>query len=656
MILIILNVSTVFAQFPELAQTPPMGWNSWNAFALDINSEIVMAVADSMVAKGLAEAGYEYIVIDDGWQIARDENDVIIADSSRFPEGIKFLADYVHSKGLKFGIYTCCGTKTCGGRPGSFGYEDIDAQTYAEWGVDFIKEDWCFTDGLDTRTQYQIMSDAIKETGRSMLLSLCEWGVSSPWEWAEGIGIMWRTTSDIQDCFDCVRNWGGAGWVPLLERNVDLAPFAGPGHWNDPDMLEVGNQALTPVECRAHFAMWCMLAAPLIAGNNIATMNNTIRDILTAPEIIGVDQDPLGIQGTRIRNSDGLQVWQKPLSDGSIAVALLNITETAALMSVSLEETGFKKGISSQVRDLWNRKDLKPVDDIFEAVVEPHGVVMVKIKGKKAPVSVLKFEQSSIEINKGNHQLLKLSVIPVNTPVSVSNSDEDIVSVSMIGMNSYRLKAKKEGRCTITAAAEDGQWTALCEVQVRPSNLPAPWKFDEIKDDKASAFYNDGVFSIEAGGRDIWGSSDQFAFLNRDSAGDHALSARILSQTDPDPWAKTGLMFRDSLDPSSKFVMVCITPDNGISLQWRENTGGSCMKKDFKAARLPVYFKLSKNGSSFNAYKSTDGNQWDLLGEVTFTRSLSEIYLMGLEVASHSSHLLNISKFDRVQVEPAEIR
>ena len=373
LILFLLSVATVFGQFPELAQTPPMGWNSWNAFGLDINSKIVMAVADSMVAKGMADAGYEYIVIDDGWQIDRGKDGIIIVDSTRFPEGIKFLADYVHSKGLKFGIYTCCGTKTCGGRPGSFGYEMIDAQTYADWGVDYIKEDWCFTDGLDTRTQYQIMSDAIKETGRPMLLSLCEWGVSSPWEWAEGVGAMWRTTNDIQDCFDCVRNWGGAGWAPLLEQNVNLAPYAGPGHWNDPDMLEVGNKALTSVECRSHFAMWSMLAAPLIAGNNISTMNDTIRDILTAPEIIAIDQDPLGIQGTRVRNDAGLQVWQKPLSDGSIAVALLNLTDISVPMSVSLEEIGFKKGVSSSVRDLWKQKDLFAVKESFEADVEPHG-------------------------------------------------------------------------------------------------------------------------------------------------------------------------------------------------------------------------------------------------------------------------------------------
>jgi alpha-galactosidase len=229
-----------------------------------------------------------------------------------------------------------------------------------------------------------------------MLLSLCEWGVSSPWEWAKGIGAMWRTTNDIQDCYDCVRNWGGMGWVPILEKNANLAPFAGPGHWNDPDMLEVGNKSLTLIECRAHFSMCCMLAAPLIAGNNISTMNSDIRDILTAPEIIAVNQDVLGIQGTRVRNEAGLQVWQKPLNDGSVAVALLNVTTSSADITVTLEEIGLSKGVASSVRDLWNRKDLSQITDAYKIPVEAHGVVVLKIKGQKAPATALKFDQPLI--------------------------------------------------------------------------------------------------------------------------------------------------------------------------------------------------------------------------------------------------------------------
>jgi alpha-galactosidase len=641
---------TIHGQSLELAKTPPMGWNSWNAFALNINSKIVKAVADSMVSKGLAAAGYQYIVIDDGWQISRDSDGRIIADTTRFPEGIKYLADYVHSKGLKFGIYTCCGTKTCGGRPGSYGYESIDAKTYAEWGVDYIKEDWCFTDGLDTRTQYRIMSEAIKATGRPMLLSLCEWGTSSPWEWGKGVGSLWRTTSDIVDCFDCVYNWGGMGFAKILDKNAGLAPYAGPGHWNDPDMLEVGNKALTPTECRSHFALWCMMAAPLIAGNNISTMNDTIRDILTAPEIIAIDQDSLGVQGTRIRNDAGLQVWQKPLADGSIAVALLNLSASSASQSVTLEEIGLKKGIVSTVRDLWNRKDLPAVADSFQAEVDPHGVVVVKIKGEKVPPSSLKFEQPSIGINKGNHTRIHAIVLPSTAPLIVTSSNVDVVSLSPAGINVYQISAKEVGGCVIKATTADGSLSASCNVYVEPPNIPVPWKFEAIKDNKASAVYENGIFSIEGDGADIWGASDQFAYVNREVEKDSFISARVLTQTNTDPWAKTGLMMRESVAPNSKFVMLCVTPGNGISLQWRDSTGGICHKKDFDPASLPVFLKLERRSSLFSAFKSTGGSQWEPLGDIALKHEFNENYLAGMEVVSHSSHLVNLSKFDQVKV------
>ncbi|MEO8405801.1 MAG: glycoside hydrolase family 27 protein, partial [Chitinophagaceae bacterium] len=458
-----------------------MGWNSWNAFDLNINSKKVMDVADSMVSKGMAKTGYQYVIIDDGWQIARDHTGKIIADSSRFPEGIKFLADYIHSRGLKFGIYTCCGTKTCGGRPGSYAYENIDAKTYAAWGVDYIKEDWCFTDGLDTKVQYKKMSDAIRATGRPMILSLCEWGISAPWEWANGVGAMWRTTNDIQDCFDCVRNWGGMGWVAILEKNAGLAPFAGPGHWNDPDMLEVGNKSLNPTECRSHFAMWCMLAAPLIAGNNIATMNDTIKNILTAPEIIALDQDVLGMQGTRIRNNNGLQVWQKPLADGSIAVALLNLTTSIANMYVDLEEIGFRKDEAAIVRDVWERKNLAEVKDRFNAEVPPHGVVVIKIKGTKSSKATFNFNVTSVSLNQGNHQIISLSLIPAGLPVKVSIANKEIAELSLAGVNSYRLAAHHIGSTVLKATSSDGKLIKKIKVNVAPSNIPAPWKMIEIK-------------------------------------------------------------------------------------------------------------------------------------------------------------------------------
>lgn len=651
--LIVTHVS-LFGQFTDLAQTPPMGWNSWNAFALNINSTIVKAVADSMVSKGLRDAGYQYIVIDDGWQIARDNDGKIVVDSTRFPEGIKYLADYVHAKGLKFGIYTCCGTNTCGGRPGSYGYEAIDAQTYADWGVDFIKEDWCYTDGLDTRTQYKIMSDAIKATGRPMVLSLCEWGNSAPWEWANGIGAMWRTTMDIQDCWDCLRDWGGMGWTRILELQVNLAPYAGPGHWNDPDMLEVGNQALNPTECRSHFSMWCMLAAPLIAGNNISTMNNTTRDILSAPEIIAVDQDSLGIQGTRIKNDAGLQVWQKPLKDSSVAVALLNLTDSDADIYVTLNEIGFENGIESSVRDLWERTDLSPITDTFRTHVVSHGVTVVKIKGERLPVTELSFTEDTIEVNQGNHALIQYSVNPLNTNVILNSLNEELVTLTIAGVNTYRLSAKDTGTTEITATTLDGLLTDTCIINILPSNIPAPWKFYEIRNEKASATYENGTFSIESAGSDIWGSLDQFALVSIDTSGNTSISARVISQTNTDPWAKSGLMIRESSAPNSAFVMLCATPGNGLALQWRENTAEQCGNLGLGSFALPVYLKLSKSGSIYRAYKSSDGSSWTLLGSKTLGHPFSEPYLSGMEVLSHNAQLLNLAKFDNVIIDTVE--
>ena len=295
-----------------------------------------------------------------------------------------------------------------------------------------------------------------------------------------------------------------------------------------------------------------------------------------------------------------------------------------------LEEIGFKNGIAGNIRDLWNRKDLSSVKDTFKTEVVPHGVVVVKIKGEKAPVSVLKFDQASIELNKGNHRLIQLTVLPSITPVTVTSSNEEVVSLSIAGVNTYRLTAKKEGNCTIKAIASDNnKWITSCKVHVVPSNIPTPWKLDDIKDDKASAVYENGVFTIEGGGSDIWGASDQFAFLNREADSNASISVRIISQTNTDPWAKTGLMFRESTAPGSRFVMISVTPVNGISLQWRENTGESCGKKDFPAVTLPAYLKLSKSGSTFHAFKSADGKNWESLGEVSLKEPFEQKYLAG---------------------------
>jgi alpha-galactosidase len=267
-----------FAQkFEQLALTPPMGWNSWNKFACDgINERVIRETADAMVSSGMKDAGYEYIVIDDCWQTGRDSSGNIIVDAKKFPSGIKALADYIHSKGLKFGIYSCAGNKTCAGRPGSHGHEYQDAISYARWGVDYLKEDWCNTGSQNAKASYTLMRDALYKAGRPIVFSLCEWGTNKPWEWAAGIGHLWRTCGDIANNWskmegDKGRIWGGSV-LANLDLQKGLEEYAGPGHWNDPDMLEVGNGVLSAAEDRAHFSLWCMLAAPLIAGNDLNNM------------------------------------------------------------------------------------------------------------------------------------------------------------------------------------------------------------------------------------------------------------------------------------------------------------------------------------------------------------------------------------------------
>jgi alpha-galactosidase len=360
-----------------LALTPPMGWNSWNRFGCNVTEDLVKSAADALVASGMKDAGYEYVVIDDCWQISRDAAGNIVVDHKNFPNGIKPLADYVHSKGLKFGIYSDAGTKTCAGRPGGRGHEYQDALQYAAWGVDYLKYDWCNTGTQNAPASYATMRDALKAAGRPIVFSLCEWGSNKPWLWARDVGNLWRTTGDISDCWDCKKDQ--LSWTQILDLQVGLESFAGPGHWNDPDMLEVGNGGMTVTEYRSHFSLWCMLAAPLMAGNDLKNMSPEIRDILTNKEVIAIDQDSLGKEGRRVRKNGDSEVWAKQMKDGSRAVALLNRSASDAEIAVSWEDLGYPGHLSAAVRDLWAKKDLGPFTGSFAAKVPSHGVVMLRV-------------------------------------------------------------------------------------------------------------------------------------------------------------------------------------------------------------------------------------------------------------------------------------
>jgi alpha-galactosidase len=370
----------------KLALTPPMGWNSWNKFACNVSEDMIREMAGAMVKSGMKDAGYQYVVIDDCWQVTRDENGNIVADPHRFPSGIKALADYVHSLGLKFGIYSDAGSKTCAGRPGGLGHEYQDAVQYAAWGVDYLKYDWCNTTTQDAKASYANIRAALDAAGRPIVLSICEWGKAQPWLWGKEVGgNLWRTTGDIQDRWAGKKEWKPGdccsyGVVDIIDVEAELYSYAGPGHWNDPDMLEVGNGGMTDVEYRSHFSLWAILAAPLIAGNDLRSMRPEIRDILTNKEVIAINQDPLGMQGRRVSKSGDREVWAKQLQDGSRAVVLLNRGASEQNMVVTWGEIGYPDHLSANVRDVWEHKDLSKTTGKFGATVPSHGVVMVTVR------------------------------------------------------------------------------------------------------------------------------------------------------------------------------------------------------------------------------------------------------------------------------------
>jgi alpha-galactosidase len=379
LLVVLICASPSIAQSTGLAATPPMGWNSWNKFGCNVDEKMIRDMADAMVTSGMKDAGYNYIVIDDCWQVSRDAQGNIVPDPNHFPSGMKALADYVHSKGLKFGLYSDAGTKTCAGRPGSRGYEYQDARQYAAWGVDYLKFDWCSTTTQNTQASYTTMHDALVSSGRPIVFSMCEWGTAKPWLWAKDVGNLWRTTGDITDKWEGKYDYSW-GMLSILDQQVGLESFSGPGHWNDPDMLEVGNGGMTENEYRAHFSLWAMLAAPLIAGNDLRSMTPESASILTNREVIAIDQDRLGRQGHRAAKDGDSEVWVREIADGNRAVVLLNRGTTPREISATWSDLGYPAHLSATVRDLWTKKDLGNFTGKFTSTVPAHSVVMITVK------------------------------------------------------------------------------------------------------------------------------------------------------------------------------------------------------------------------------------------------------------------------------------
>ena len=370
----------VAGQVGTVAATPPMGWNSWNHFAKKVDDAVIRAQAEAMVTSGMRDAGYVYVNIDDTWEGERDANGEIHANS-KFPD-MKALADFVHSKGLKLGIYSSPGAKTCAKYEGSLGHEAQDAKTYAAWGMDYLKYDLC---GLRVEMKaaptpeaahqimvdaYLKMRDALRATGRPIVYSLCQYGNDAVWRWGASVGgNAWRTTGDISDKYSSMEQIGFS--------QAGLSKFAGPGHWNDPDMLEVGNGGMTVDEYRTHMSLWAILAAPLLAGNDLSTMTPETVELLTNKDVIAIDQDKLGRQGDRVWTEGPIEVWVKMLADGSRAVGIFNRKPSELETTVEWKALGFKKSVKA--RDLWAGRDLGVMDAAYTAKIPAHGVVLLRV-------------------------------------------------------------------------------------------------------------------------------------------------------------------------------------------------------------------------------------------------------------------------------------
>lgn len=384
---------------PQLCLTPPMGWNSWNAVGEQINETVVRETVDAMISTGLKDAGYQYLVIDDHWHGTRNAHGQLSCNAKKFPGGMKALADYVHSKGLKFGIYSDAGDKTCGGEPGSYGFEELDAQLFASWGVDYLKYDYCNApdDFEEAIRRYTRMGQALKATGRSIIFSICEWGPRSPWLWGRRVGgHLWRTSFDVGDQWDTPHNTHSCiGILASIDAVANLEKHAGPGGWNDPDMLVVGlgnhgfikGGGCSRDEYQTQLTFWCILSAPLMIGCDVRHLDPETRDILTNQELLDLDQDELGQPAARVARTGSTEVWKKNLAGGDMAIAMLNRGESDAPVKVDWQTLGLQSGTRYQLRDLLNHVDLGAFADHYQANVRPHATIPLRFSALKPPAS-----------------------------------------------------------------------------------------------------------------------------------------------------------------------------------------------------------------------------------------------------------------------------
>jgi len=598
-ILFLFIVLIFFKSVPSLsledncAKTPPMGWNSWNTFQLDIHEELVKGVTDVMIETGMRDAGYQYVCIDDGWMLeVLDQEEKLIVNDNKFPSGLKALGDYIHKQGLKFGLYLDAGVKTCGGFAGSYGHEELHAQQFADWGVDFIKIDFCFThsrclENPDCRKDngpihaykghevfYKKWYQAIQKTGRPIVISICEWGWDEPWEWGHKWGHMFRTTGDIRDSWGTnylelpqVGKWVLGPWIGLLDRQIGLEPYNGPGHWNDPDMMIVGMKNLNNQEYRAQFTMWCILAAPLIAGNDIRNMNSMTIETLTNPEVIAVNQDPLGRQGTRIRKNGDLEVWAKPLKDNEWAVALFNRSGDNADITVFWEDLELSPNTLIKVRDLWEKSDIGSFTRSFSEIVPYHSTLLFKFSSGK----------------------------------ETSTLSEKLWQVKDIGYS---------------------------------------WIPGRIE-------YQDTFLTIHGSGRGIDETFDEFTFAYKTLDGDGEILLEIKDLEETNWGVKAGVMLRDNLNVDSPYVMLAQGRQRyGITFQHRPNQ--ECFNL-YKKGSVPRWLKLVRKADVITAFDSVDGKQWEKAGNATI--KMNKKIFIGLAVTPGELYKQSTVKYKNIKLK-----
>jgi alpha-galactosidase len=658
-----------------LALTPPMGFNDWNAYHCNVSASLIEQTALAMHTDGMQAAGYRYVNIDDCWLAStRAADGQLQANPATFPQGIKAVADYVHSLGLKLGIYEDAGTATCAGFPGSYGHYAQDAKTFASWGADYLKLDWCNVPFGDfpgethqqvAQTLYTQMRDALAATGRPIVFSMCNGWDSSvqPQTWAQPVANLWRTTGDISDSFGSM--------LSNFSQNVNYWQDARPGAWNDPDMLEVGNGGMTTTEYQAEFSLWAEMAAPLIAGTNIANMTATTRSIYENRAVIAVDQDPLGKQGVPVVDgTNGIWVLTKPLANGDRAVVLFNSNNAPQEISTTASQAGLTAPAHGRqaylLTDLWTGKRYETAGTIA-ATVPAHSAVMYRVQPttqpNAAPLVVASLsgaagtwlqggQSADVGATVTNYGVAAApdvrvgwSQVPSGWQVTPAGSNPKATALPPGGSANYAWAVTASATSTsepiataqltlntswtAPAASSDPQWSVAVPFNVVYSPVQAPYQTYSSATDAPAHFGQLGQkFAIDAAGSDVWVGIDEYGAIYQKGVvgATSTIQTEVVSQQNVSGYAKAGIMVRNDVTgagSSPEGVILYESPEDGIQLGWNDN-GGTYIDNQTPGISAipdttPVWLRLVRNGSTYTGYYSTDGTTWQEVGSETLS-------------------------------------